>query len=92
MIYEANTVQWKMGSVVIHDADAKREDMLMRVIGYGKDGLCQTRYIGPRRSNCDPRKVWENDIKYLHDPARFGITANAGSERTACQKGTNDNT
>ena len=29
MIYEANTTRWKRGDVVIHDADAKSERMLM---------------------------------------------------------------
>jgi hypothetical protein len=80
MIYEANTTQWKRGDVVIHDADEKSERMLMRVTGYGKDGLCRTRYIGPRRSNLNPKQIWENDIKYLHDPARFGIPSNTKAE------------
>ena len=74
MIYEANTIKWKCGDLVIHDADAKNSSMLMRVIGYGKEGLCHTRYAGPRRSNLDTREIWKNELKYLHDPARLGIT------------------
>lgn len=69
MIYDANTIRWPVGALVIHDADAKRPDMLMRVIGYTADGLCRTQYID--RGN--GKTVWENDIKYLHAPHRFRI-------------------
>jgi hypothetical protein len=34
MIYEPNTTKWTVGTLVIHDCDAKRVDMLMRVMGY----------------------------------------------------------
>ena len=80
MIYEANTTKWKRGDIVIHDADEKSERMLMRVIGYGMDGLCHTRYVGARRSDLDTRKTWKNDVKFLHDPARFGINSNSVGE------------
>jgi hypothetical protein len=33
MNYEANTVKWKPGDIVIHDADSKDHKMLMVVLG-----------------------------------------------------------
>ena len=74
------------GAVVLHDADAKREYMLMHVIGYGKDGLCQTRYLASGPAAATATTVWENDIKYLHAPARFGFTANAAGQTPAAQE------
>ena len=79
MNYEPNTVKWKPGDLVIHDADAKKYIMLMRVIGYDRQtGDCKTRYITSemesfRSAPKSTRKIWRNDIRYLHDPARFGI-------------------
>lgn len=73
MIYEPNTTPWKVGDIVIHDADTKKWYMLMRVIGYdAKDGTCITRYV---YYNYFPGmgKDYRNDIKYLHDPKQFGI-------------------
>ena len=71
-IYEANTVQWKIGDIVIHDCDAKNASMLMKVLRYNREGLAvcvylhdQSRYIRP--------KQYPNDVKYLHAPKRFGI-------------------
>lgn len=69
MNYEPNTVQWRKGQFVIHDADAKRLDMVMLVIGHTRDGLVKTRYLFEGR----PRGVWKNPVAVLHDPARFGI-------------------
>lgn len=69
MNYEANTTHWRLGDLVIHDADAKRVDMIMIVIGYTRDGLCKTRYIEDARS----RKVWVNELKYLHAIDKFGL-------------------
>jgi hypothetical protein len=69
MNYEPNTTQWQKGDIVIHDADAKEACMLMRVIGYTRDGLCKTKYVDKSRK----RTVWKNGIEFLHDPARFGI-------------------
>lgn len=74
MNYEPNTRHWKIGDFVIHDADAKSLDMLMRVTGYTRDGLVKTVYHYSRGKNARTvKKVWRNDPKYLHDPARFGI-------------------
>ena len=70
MIYEANTTRWKIGDIVIHDADAKTDRMLMRVVGETDDGRLITRYLD--RSVC--RDKYENRPEVLHDPARFGIT------------------
>ncbi len=76
MNYEPNTRHWEPGDYVIHDCDAKAAYMLMVVVRYTPDGLVVTRYhdtdhrvhTGRRRS-----KLWRNDPKYLHDPARFNI-------------------
>lgn len=70
MNYAPNTTHWRRGCLVIHDADAKREHMLMVVIGFGRDGLVKTQYVDADRHS---RKVYTNVMAVLHDPARFGI-------------------
>lgn len=75
MNYEPNIISWQVGDLVIHDADAKQEHMLMRVTGFTRDGLVKTMYHRPGK-DMPPRqrkKVWRNELKYLHDPNRFGI-------------------
>ena len=84
MIHEPNTTEWKIGDLVIHDCDAKEADYLMVVIGYDPiKNLYHTRYVSlPRKV---PKKVqkqiWKNDVKYLHDPERFGIKTDNNSKR-----------
>lgn len=74
MNYEPNTIDWPVGALVIHDADAKSPHMLMRVTGRDKDGLYRTQYAYPdRHPTAWQRKIWRNDKRYLHDPTRFGI-------------------
>jgi hypothetical protein len=74
MNYAANAIRWTVGARVIHDADAKRADMLMEVVGYTKDGLARCRYADPEtRKRFGRVTIYDNDPKYLHDPARFGI-------------------
>jgi hypothetical protein len=75
MPYERNTTRWPVGALVIHAADAKRRDMLMRVVRYRPDGCAVTRYAFP--SGRTLRGNLPNDVKYLLDPARFGIDATA---------------
>jgi len=73
MNYAANTTRWKPGDLVIHDCDAKSSEMLMRVVGYDKSsGECITVYDRDRHSHSRSKR-WHNDIKFLHDPERFGI-------------------
>jgi hypothetical protein len=88
MNYPANTVVWPIGSLVLHDFDAKRADMLMEVIKYLKDGTVRAEYVcEPWKSNQAKRvrKRYVNsgwfDIKELHDPARFGVSATFDSVR-----------
>lgn len=69
MNYPANIRHWTKGDIVIHDADAKRDDMLMVVIGYTRDGLVKTQYRDRRHR----RTVFTNALRYLHDPALFDI-------------------
>lgn len=80
-IYTANTTTWRKGDLVIHDADAKRASMLMRVTGYDRaTGLIRTRYVLATGVNAPLRGVWRNEPRYLHDPRRFGIALPANSE------------
>jgi hypothetical protein len=75
VIYEANTVRWKVGDLVLHDADAKRADMLMRVIGWRNSvwgETVATQYVTPGAGR--GKAIFENDVKYLHDPRRFAIS------------------
>ena len=79
MIYEPNKTLWKIGDLVIHDADAKEKRMLMRVIGYRKNEseVCETEYLDDelRKSWCVGKfhgRIF-NHIRVLHDPAIFGI-------------------
>lgn len=70
MNFPANTQQWMKGDFVIHDADAKREDMLMVVIGHTRDGMVKTQYIDDRHR----KTIYRNDQRYLHDPQLFGLS------------------
>ncbi len=95
MIHEANTTRWKPRDMVLHDADAKRPEMLMTVLGYNQDGRCRTCYATANQVNGDERRdrprVWENPIAALHDPARFGIPANNMLTVSGGREKTNDN-
>lgn len=74
MLHEPNATAWKAGDLVIHDADAKRPDMLMIVLGCSRAGVYRTRYAFPaKQPKSWRRKVWRNSIEALHDPRRFGI-------------------
>jgi hypothetical protein len=70
--YAPNTIHWRAGDVVIHDADAKEPRMLMRVIGFTRDGLVKTQYVDGETWGA---KVYENKPQILHDPKQFGFTA-----------------
>lgn len=72
MNYEPNEQHWRKGDIVLHDADAKEPKMLMRVIGYTRDGLCKTQYVDQSIRH-RRREVFENDLKYLHDAAGWGL-------------------
>lgn len=69
MNYEPNTTHWRKDDLVIHDYDAKEARMLMVVIGRTRDGLVRTQYRDRQRG----RLVYTNELRFLHDPARFGI-------------------
>lgn len=71
MNHEPNLIQWHKGAIVIHDAAAKEPKMLMRVIGYTRDGLVKTQYIDKRRK----RTIHKNPKESLHDPRRFDLLA-----------------
>ena len=67
---EPNMTGWQVGDLVIHDADEKNSKYLMRVIQTDrKDGMIATVY--QNRKGIHP--LYLNKMKFLHDPARFGI-------------------
>lgn len=77
-IHPPNATEWQVGDYVIHDADAKRADMLMMVLGRSASGIYRTRYAYPAdQPKSWRRKVWRNTVESLHDPRRFGITTSA---------------
>jgi hypothetical protein len=69
MIHEPNQTKWKLGDLVIHDADAKTERMLMQITGGTVKGTYFTRYLD---RTVDASR-YENGLEVLHDPKRFGI-------------------
>lgn len=74
MGYKLNTKHWNVGDLVLHNGDSKRPEMLMRVIGYTKDGWCLTRYLGENRGTAGfYKKTWKNHVSVLQDPADFGV-------------------
>jgi hypothetical protein len=77
MLYEPNTIHWGWDDIVIHWCDAKEPRMLMRVIGYTRDGLVKTQYVDRRHK----RTVWKNDIKNLLDPRDFKLESCNFSQR-----------
>ncbi len=89
MNYEPNIIDWAVGDLVIHDADAKTAEMLMRVVDIGlPDGRLKTEYAN-RGGN---KKCYRNRKEVLHDPARFGIdvgescTTHSGARCPHCMR------
>jgi len=72
MNYSENKHDWKIGDLVIHDADAKEARMLMLVKKIAPDGLIVTEYLYPLDKLTITGEI-KNDKKYLHCPKRFGI-------------------
>ena len=70
MNYRPNRTIWQNGDLVIHDADEKSSQYLMRVTQTDRpDGMIKTIYHN--RKGIHP--FYLNKMKFLHDPARFGI-------------------
>ena len=90
---DSNTRSLKPGDLVIHEDDAKRQDMLMVVLGRIKRGpnasLYRTRYLNTAASDHRGtmheyrRTVCKNPICKHHNPARFGISLPADEEAAA---------
>jgi hypothetical protein len=87
MNYEPNTTEWKIGDFVIHDADSKVEFMLMKVVKIIPaekiipkldEPLYLTEYVYP---NLAENGIYENDKKFLHDPAKFNIKIPIGESK-----------
>ncbi len=80
MNYEPNTITWTIGALVLHDCDAKRADMLLRVVKYLPNGKVRAEYVEEkwhrsqfyRRRRKDGDSGWF-DLCDLHDPARFNV-------------------
>jgi len=69
-----NIIIWKIGDLVIHDADAKTNKMLMEVTGFLKDGCVVTKYISKElKDKYKKMNRWFNPNKVLHDPHNYGI-------------------
>ena len=69
---EPNKKVWQKGDIVIHDADAKDKDMLMVITGYDPEtNRYYSKYLNPDYTKS--RLTYKNELKCLHDPARFGI-------------------
>lgn len=76
MNYPENKRTWERGDIVIHDADAKEHRMLMRVITPNRcNGHCITEYVYPGwvYRTQTPKGRYQNGMKSLHDPRRFGL-------------------
>lgn len=78
---EKNTTNWKAGDVVIHDADAKKPFMLMRIVEVRKPTRTRehveyvSEYISEEMRERWPGKAnrWRNPVEALHDPKGYGI-------------------
>ncbi len=77
MNYPENKEKWERGDIVIHDADAKEHKMLMRVVAFNsRNGRYITRYVYPgwiEGKSSGLSDSYQNDIKSLHNPRRFGL-------------------
>lgn len=78
MNYPPNTITHEIGALVLHDCDAKRRWMLMRVVEYLPDGRVRTEYL-----NSGLRKEWGrgkrsiliNPLADLHPAEKWEGTA-----------------
>lgn len=78
MNYKPNEINWKVGDIVIHDADAKKEEMLMkviRIIKTLKKTIYETKLFNyPNKKFMNSKENrYLNKKECLHDPKRFGI-------------------
>lgn len=71
-IHPPNAIEWPAGDYFIHDADAKRADMLMVMLGRSASGIYRTRDAYPAEQ---PRSRRHSGRPARLDPA---IVAEAG--------------
>lgn len=72
--YRPNDIRWKPGDLVLHIADAKRGNMLMRVTGYRpSDDACRTVYVHKGGKHSGKWGRWHNPVEDLLDPRKFGL-------------------
>lgn len=86
MNYPPNEIDWDLGDIVLHDADAKEPRMLMVVVGKMQVLLSVT-YLTVYLDQCDPMRkhritvssrdkqpkcpIWLNAKDVLHDPSQW---------------------
>jgi hypothetical protein len=75
--YEPNTVRWPVGSLVLHDVDAKYNRMLMRVVRAADAEDCIVTTYADQRDRRNRGRM-RFPLSQLHDPARFGVDAGKG--------------
>jgi len=79
MNYPENKTKWKIGDIVIHDADEKAGLYLMKVTDDNRpDGLIRTEYLN--RKGLEP--YYLNHNSRLHDPMLFEIDVLGGDAGT----------
>jgi hypothetical protein len=71
--YPERTAPLPLGSLVLHDADAKNPTCLSVVTKLRRNGLVESRYIHPDMERRN--KIWVNPPRALLDPGPFGIDA-----------------
>ncbi len=69
--YRPNQIRWDPGDLVLHIADAKRANMLMKVMSYRPDGLCRTVYVDKGDKWSGKHGKWYNPVEDLLDPRKF---------------------
>lgn len=74
MLYEPNKEHWRRGDVVIHWCDAKEPRMLMKIIGFTRDGLVKTQYL----FRTHKRTIYINSMEKLLDPLDFNLSVRVG--------------
>jgi len=77
MNYKPNKIDWRIGDIVIHDANAKEGIMLMKVIIVEPIGIT-TQYIDKEKYG---DQYYLNNKKYLHDPKGFKFKTKPGDKQ-----------
>lgn len=71
MNYPESTTQWKRGDIVIHETDAKKQLMLLKIVLALPGSMYCCKYIYHKEIPTTPHRKFH--ISELHDPRKFGI-------------------